>query len=962
MSALTSLLVRDGVVPVRKIEEALSRQVISGGDVETVLLEMNAVPENVLAGYRAATFGLSAATREEVSAAPPQVIALVPREVAVEHRLVPLRVEGRALHVAAHEPLTREQEERVGFLLGFELVVHIVCEVRIAAALALHYGAELAPRMIRLVDRVRARDSGSLPAVGASIPPRGLEGHAAELPDKLAPPSTTPYAGTSRSGSFLLEPAEPEGGAAPSQPPPRQSAPPSALRRHRGPLTLAAAERYLKGASSRDEILEVLFAYAHQFFDYTALFVVHEDRLDGVEAAGVGAPPSEVRALSIPLDRPGAFAEVRRTRAPLVLRLDRTETDRDVAVGLRRPSTPHAFLMPIAIRTRVVVVLYGDRNGDEFDIGAVMELVKLGPRVVEAFEQLILRKKRAGYHDAPAAETASARADLKAAAKLAARASAEPRSTPKDSGPWWPARRSTPGFEVPDAAPGDDRWGGSDAVTPAAPFRAVTEAAPPAEAPGPVAEAPPLDERSSRAILGIPRSAPLPPRGGALDRALRRRVEEADDDAPELVLGQDEDDDELVITIGEDGEDEGGEGEGAEGAEGDDEEGDDADTQPRGTPARASDRPPRADGAYLVHEAPVDVVAAPPRRSERPRAKASEPPPRDPRREPDAPYPTPPPEVVRVPDRLASERPPRHTPGLDADTRSVIVDMGEQVHAQVDDLLAARDHDRQDELIRGIVTIGEAALPVLAQAFPGPLGWRREQGGRVPRAADLSPIARALVAFGPRAGPYVAGLLSSGHPDVRLYAAIVASEMVAPELLDAVAERVHDEDGGVRRLAVQLLPRFAGMRGFEEIRTVLRRTVRIRGRDLSRRWQAVDALASLRDVEMIPKLIELLREDDETLVKHAHEALVTLTGADFGSSHRKWAAWYERNRERHRVEWLIEALVVSDEAVRHAVGEELKRLTQQYYGYHAGSPRRDRERVAKKYRDWWEGEGRRRFA
>lgn len=292
----------------------------------------------------------------------------------------------------------------------------------------------------------------------------------------------------------------------------------------------------------------------------------------------------------------------------------------------------------------------------------------------------------------------------------------------------------------------------------------------------------------------------------------------------------------------------------------------------------------------------------------------------------------------------------------------MIVDMGEQVHAQVDDLIAATSQSRQDELIRGILTIGEAALPVLAQAFPGPLSWNRDQGGRVPRAADLSPVARALVAFGPRAASYVAGLLSSGHPDVRLYAAIVASDMVSVELMDAVAERLHDEDVGVRRIAVQLLPRFAGFRGFEEIRTVLRRTARIRGRDLTRRWQAIDAIAALRDIEMMPKLIELLRDEDDDLTRHVHEALVTLAATDQGTSHKKWAAWYERHRSRHRVEWLIDGLLDADETIRHAAAEELKRLTQQYYGYHAGSPKRDREHVAKKYREWWEDEGQRRFA
>ena len=34
MSALTSLLVRDRVVPVKKIEEAIQRQVISGGALD----------------------------------------------------------------------------------------------------------------------------------------------------------------------------------------------------------------------------------------------------------------------------------------------------------------------------------------------------------------------------------------------------------------------------------------------------------------------------------------------------------------------------------------------------------------------------------------------------------------------------------------------------------------------------------------------------------------------------------------------------------------------------------------------------------------------------------------------------------------------------------------------------------------------------------------------------------------
>ena len=236
------------------------------------------------------------------------------------------------------------------------------------------------------------------------------------------------------------------------------------------------------------------------------------------------------------------------------------------------------------------------------------------------------------------------------------------------------------------------------------------------------------------------------------------------------------------------------------------------------------------------------------------------------------------------------------------------------------------------------------------------------KGGKLPAGRDLSPVARALVAFGERAASYTASLLGSAHPDVRFYAILIAAELVHPDLTDAVAERIHDEDEGVRRLAVQLLPRFASFRGFDEVRTVVRRTARLRGKDPSRRLQAIDAVAALHDVEMIPKLIEHLKDHDDDLVEHAHRALVAITGNDVGATHRKWSSWWEKNRARHRIEWLIDGLGHTDEKVRRHAGEELQRATQQYYGYHPGSPKRDRDLVAKRYRQWWDREGQRRFA
>ena len=1052
MSALTSLLVRDGVVPVRKIEEALQRQVIAGGEIETVLLELDALAENVLAAYRANLLGLPPATRAEVMTVPAEVIGLVPAEVAIEHGLIPLAVDGRVLEVAVRAPLRPEQEEALGFLLGYEVQPRLAAEVRVAAALAHHYGAELSPRFARLLDRLRKLDAGALPQIGV----RGaLARHASDIPYKNVEPSpfdahfegqtqplvplvlepasgeepareVRPRRTTSRGlGAFgrrepvasipdddeevdagpVVFPSKPEPPLPPastwaSEPPPPaaeeppRTLPPSSLRLVRGPITLAAGERMIKRASSRDQILEIFFSFARQFFDYTAMFVVHDEVADGREASGIGASTEEVLALTIPLDRPSVFAEARRLRAPLVRRVGKTDTERAVLAALRRPGMPAALTLPISIRQRVVLLLYGDRGGEDFELGAVMELVRFASRVIESFEQLIIRKKRVGYHAGPEERRSGA---LKQAARSVAETAGRARPTRdqrRDSGAWGPGKRSSqPSPDVdswasvtPDQPPGAVVLPPSETRETLQMVRAVVEKPIVAVSPHPH-DAPPTR------VLGVPRSAPPPPPSLDLDLAgpelavaelaVTELVRKAREDRPALggaadgdleddedLEGEEQDDEDHADDHDDSDDEEQGDGDRDEDDDEDDldEDGDaDLDEDDDGVdveveigegdddedyddledlePPRFAP-PERKAGTYKLRGGPIDVV----RMSEgRDRAR------RDPRRE-EGDDGIAEEEIVRL---RASLRPPPR--GLDAETRSVIVDMGDQVSAQVEDLLRASSPATRDALIHGLLYMGEAALPALVQAFPGKLEVDRETRP-VPAGRDVSVVARALIAFGERAVPYVAGLLSSGHSDVRYYAALVASELVHPDLMEAVAARIHDPDPDVRRLACALLPRLAGYRGFDEIRATTRRTARLRGKDPSRRWQALDALVALRDLEIVEKTIELLKEDDAELVDHAHRALVILTCDDHGRSHRRWRSWFEKRGAQHRIEWLIEGLLHGEETIRTLAGTELERLTQERFGFDPAAPKRERERAHRAYRRWWAAEGAKRFA
>ena len=95
-SRLSSLLVRDGLVGVKRMEKAFQRQVIYGGSLDTILLEMNLVPEERLTQYLALASGLPPAKRDEADHAEADALATLSSEVAQQFRDL---VAGLGLHV-----------------------------------------------------------------------------------------------------------------------------------------------------------------------------------------------------------------------------------------------------------------------------------------------------------------------------------------------------------------------------------------------------------------------------------------------------------------------------------------------------------------------------------------------------------------------------------------------------------------------------------------------------------------------------------------------------------------------------------------------------------------------------------------------------------------------------------------------------------------------------------------------
>jgi HEAT repeat protein len=114
----------------------------------------------------------------------------------------------------------------------------------------------------------------------------------------------------------------------------------------------------------------------------------------------------------------------------------------------------------------------------------------------------------------------------------------------------------------------------------------------------------------------------------------------------------------------------------------------------------------------------------------------------------------------------------------------------------------------------------------------------------------------------------------------------------------------------------------------------------------------------LRDIEAIPKLIDLLSSRDRFVQEAALESLCSITGQQHGLKPHRWKSWHVDNGDRHRVEWIIESLRHRDLPVRRWAADELTRITGHRVPFSPMGDRKAREMAVQAWTDWWKATGR----
>jgi hypothetical protein len=1004
MPTLSSNIVKREVASVHDVEEALARQALHGGDLATNLLEFAEVSEQRLTDVIAESLGLPAAPYGELPSAAERVRRLVPGEIAQRYSLYALEEADGRLLVAVSEPLPPEVVSDLEFSLGLPLVQKAATLVRVQQAIARDYDFELERRTARVLARLAGQpDPHPSVPVEAAAPDQQAE---TPRPPAAAPPQslrerTEPARAEQSRDPAEAAPANPEAPSmapepapslAPAMPKPplvpnldllsfaRAERAERAAKQHPrrlGPYTLAMAENDLLEAETRDEVIAAFFAFSAQYFEYSALFAVHGDLAEGRDAHGAGASRTRVLAIGVPLDLPSTLAQVVGSEPHRLARLAASGLDGALVKDLQRRPGPAVLLLPVRVRNRTVLVLYGDHGDADVTLGSIGDVLSFAPLTAAALERVIRRRKEKArgapprnqvpLRPEPQRQRRNDRGERANALASLVESSARSRPPPADptAPSFGPATMSSPPLArpvisigpVPGSMPAAARSLSSpealrisNSLTPgptsvrplpsARPTPIPSSFAPGAPPHTPVrqerkavlaevqSDAPPKTNRSATddgtdeqkpASLPVPRVVaqrrmetpihmPAPPADGAIKPPGEELSPKPPEYSPPETMPAELEQTPLVdlTTVAREVE-------------------------------RAAESPEVSisathleDGDESWTDSELDAPPLPGSLSPRSRS-------------------------------IAHSARPLAAAGSSKELRlpAVIVDLAQDTESLVE-RLAAFDPAAAERLVQ----IGAAAVPALVGAFPGPLTaeLRRGVGDGPARASECGPLLKVLSRIGPKAAGVLSVRSNDKDPTIRAWATRLLGEMPCLDAARAVARRFVDEDAEVRRAALA-----AGrmLEAHANSGAVLAGALSEMLLDSNRRdrlqHMVIEAIADLREARAVPTLATLLAAGSPEIQRSAHWALVVLARTDYGDNAAAWDEWWRVNASRHRIEWLIDALMHESQEIRRAAGDELKSLTKEYFGYYDDLPARERERAQKRYRDWWESKGKARF-
>src|SRR5919107_1312708 len=149
---LGELLVRENLISVQQLRKAQEEQQKAGSRIGTALIKTGAIEESKLTDFLSKQYGVPAINLKDFDI-DPEIIKLVPKDVALKHLVIPVNRAGPSLIVAMCDPSNIYAVDDLKFLTGYNIEAVVASEVSIREALE-RYHAEKGPSLEDLVGQV----------------------------------------------------------------------------------------------------------------------------------------------------------------------------------------------------------------------------------------------------------------------------------------------------------------------------------------------------------------------------------------------------------------------------------------------------------------------------------------------------------------------------------------------------------------------------------------------------------------------------------------------------------------------------------------------------------------------------------------------------------------------------------------------------------------------------------------
>jgi hypothetical protein len=378
---LGEYLIQLEIITQAQLEEALQAQVIFGGTLGTILIEMGLISEDRLAQLLAKMLNVPCAKPGQLQKIPEHVIHIISPELAEKHKAIPVTVSGRKLTLAMASPHDLKAVDEISFRTGYIIQPILALEVRLVFALEKYYDIKRTMRYIAPTRQVREEldttpvfhtPNGTIeaPDSGEDLGVPGSE----QIYNRAQTTSDPSQAAVAEEeieeldDADVIEELEDE------------------------EVTLESTARALTRVTDRDGVADALISYLGANYARAALFMVVAGQVSGWRSAKDDRPIANFDQFQLPLAEPSVLKTAVDSKSYFLGPIQASGANLALTTFLGKPTPRTALLLPISMLGRVVGLIYVDDPGIDMS-QAVVDIQKVTGKALLAFELLILRSK-----------------------------------------------------------------------------------------------------------------------------------------------------------------------------------------------------------------------------------------------------------------------------------------------------------------------------------------------------------------------------------------------------------------------------------------------------------------------------------------------------------------------------------------------------------------------------------------